>query len=144
VARELVSGAGLEVFEQAVDELFFRTASPLERYLFIQRCVEAEAANERITEAEFDDAWTQKTLQTLGWDSTYDRRRDLLERFELKGLTIAIGGNRSRQRIAAPVIYRYLKHTQRNLRRLADALAADITIENSPLPLTLRAERRRS
>ena len=124
-ARHLLDSDGIKIFEEAVDELFMRTGSATERFLFLKRCREAELHGESLVDVEINDQWTKEVLNSIGYSSTYDRRRLILESLELKSLTTSIGSNRSRQRIAAPIIYSYLRYTESEIDTLIDTLGED-------------------
>lgn len=79
------------------------------RYLFLQRCYEADLAKQDLTRAELNDAWVSEALRRAGYDSNFVGRRLLLESMEMLGLTAGVAGNRSRQHILAPIIWDVVK-----------------------------------
>lgn len=129
-AAHLLNSEGIEIFHEPVDELFLRSGPATERFLFLKRCREAESSGEPLCDAELTDEWTKATLRSIGYASTFDSRRLILESLELRALTTAIGSNRSRQRIAAPIIYSYLRHAEPKIDALINTLGEDATIEH--------------
>jgi hypothetical protein len=126
-AHQLLDSNGITIFEEAVEELFLRTCTAAERFIFLKRCREADLAGEGISDAEITDAWTESVLDAAGYESNYDGRKLLLESLELRALTSKIGTTRrSRQRIAAPIIYSFLKYTEPDIDGLIEVFARDI------------------
>ena len=135
IAKNLFDGDGLSIFAEPIEELFFLMKSYAQRYIFLKRCREADLAKEPIISAEISDDWTKKTLDKLGYESSYDGRRFMLRSLELHGLTTSIHGNQSRQKIAAPIIYIFIKHSTDDPDHLINKFAGEISREKEDLIL---------
>lgn len=130
VAELILEEDFLEVFLDAVDEIFFRfMPSPLQRYLFLKACYEAEAAGKALHTAEISDSWIRSTLHELGIESTLDDRREALEALELRGLTEPVGHLANRHHISAPIAYRCIKESNEPVEELIEILAEEMVGE---------------
>ena len=120
----------VEIFHNAVEEVFFRSMrSPVERYLFLLRCREADREGIPLHTAELNESWVRSTLEALGHSSTFDSRRQAMEALELRGLTEPVDHHQRRHRIAAPVVYRTLEETNEPIDELIEILADEIRTE---------------
>jgi hypothetical protein len=98
-----------EWFPTAVDELFFRIPSATLRFLFLRRCHEAEASGQQLSQAEFSDDWLDATLNGLGYRSTVSGRKNIMDGLEMHGLCAASDYDRSKEFVAAPLVYQYIR-----------------------------------
>jgi hypothetical protein len=78
-----------------------------------------------------EDDWVEKILLTQGFSSTIAARRNILEGLELRGFTAPVDGSRSRQRIAAPVMYLYAKRAENPIGKYIEKLGSDARAEAS-------------
>jgi hypothetical protein len=109
----------------AVDEIFFRIPSSLQKYLFLRRCKEAEDANRHLLQTDITDSWVDTTLQSLGYCSTLQGRLNLMEGLEIHSLCTAGDEDRFKKVVCAPLIYHYVKDRVRELDGFLDTLAND-------------------
>jgi len=129
LAERLLEEDALDVFLDAVEEIFFRfMPSPLQRYLFLRCCREAELVGTPLHSTEITDTWIRDALSDLGYPSTHDQRREVLEALELRGLTAPIGHQMRRHHIAAPIVYRCVKESNEPIDELIDILAEEIAL----------------
>jgi AAA domain len=113
----------------AVDEIFFRIPSSLQKLLFLKRCKEAEEANTHLLQAEITESWVDTTLQSIGYASTLPGRLNLLEGLEIHTLCSAGDNDRLRKQVCAPLIYHYVKHRVQDVDAFLDRLATDVRRE---------------
>jgi hypothetical protein len=106
---DLLSNDLTRAFDTAIDEAFYHITTAAQRYLFLRRCVDCEAAGQDPTTVEITDTWTRDALTGAGFESSFDGRRLLLESMELVGLTASVANNRSRQLIVSPIIWKVIK-----------------------------------
>ena len=132
VAERILEEDFLDVFLDAVDEIFFRfMPSPVQRYLFLKACHEADTAGKALHTAEISDTWIRSTLAALGLDSTLDDRREAMEALELRGLTEPIGHLARRHHVSAPIVYRCIKEANEPVEELIEILAEEMVGESS-------------
>jgi AAA ATPase domain len=112
IIRELLEGDGVEHFDQAMEETFFRTTSALEKFLFLSACHEGASRGRSIASVELNDSWVRSALAKVRVSSNSEQRRQILEGLELHGLTSAVHANRARQRITSPIVYTFLMHNE--------------------------------
>jgi hypothetical protein len=134
-ACNLFNGDELSVFDEPVEELFFLMNSYAQRFVFLKRCREAELSNEPLTNAEISDDWIANTFNKLGFKTSLDGRRFMLRSLELHGLTTSIKKNIMKQRIATPIIYSFIKHSEYNIDNLIKKFAEEIFSERDQLIL---------
>jgi hypothetical protein len=128
-AKTLVRADLLSCFESPQNEVFYHSASALFKYLFLLRCKEADDAGIALASTVIEDEWLEKILLTQGFSSTIAARRNILEGLELRGFTAPVDGSRSRQRIAAPVMYLYAKRAESPVGKYIDKLGSDARAE---------------
>jgi hypothetical protein len=114
-----------ECFSTPVDDLFFKMDSPTLMYLFLHRCHEADAGGHEVNGAALDDDWVEEALERIGYGSTFGGRRNILDGLEIHGLCVPESAARSRQLVAAPVIYPFIKN-EGSLDKLLAKLKDDI------------------
>jgi len=119
-----------ECFRDAVEELFNRALTPLLRYLFLSRCHEINCVGGALADADFDDDWLESTLETVGYRSTLDGRRAILDELEMRGLTEPRSDRRQTHAVIAPAIYLYHKKSNLNVPKILDKFAKEIEIEH--------------
>jgi len=125
--------------QSAVDEIFFRIPSALQKLLFLQRCREAEESGRHpMQTAEITDAWVEEKLRTLGYDSTLQGRLNLLEGLEIHSLCTAADDDRLKKVVCAPLIYYYVKDRVRELDSFLERLAIDVKKEATVWELSER------
>ncbi len=135
LAERLLEEDALEVFLDAVEEIFFRfMPSPLQRYLFLACCREAELKGTPLHTAELTDTWIRSKLLELGLSSTHDQRREVLEALELRGLTAPVGQQVRRHHIAAPIAYVCIKESNEPIDELIEILAEEIDLPPKDSP----------
>jgi hypothetical protein len=117
------------VFEKAVETIFYRAARPVIRYLFLQRCYEADSAKQEISGAEINDLWLKTTLENLGLKSNFDARRLLMDQMEMLALTTPLG-SRSRQQILATLIWDITKESEPDIVSFIRTFAEEISQED--------------
>ncbi len=127
-AKRLVRRDITKVFAAPVEETFYRIASPLLKYLFLRACHEADRPGIGLRNAEFTDKSIDNVLLELGLASTVAKRRELLEGLEVHALCAAEGTQRSRQKVASPIVYEYVREAEHDLSSLLDALRRDIEL----------------
>ena len=134
LVSQLLEDNIVEVFQPAVDEVFFRSMRNLRlhRYLFLRRCFEAEKRREPLYAAELTDQWIRDVLDELGLATTFDDRRRAMLELELRGLTDPIGGHQIRHRIAAPVIYQAIKRAYKPVEQLIEMFADELLADDRP------------
>jgi hypothetical protein len=123
---DIIEHHSTKVFENVIDEIFYRVSTITQRFLFLKRCMEAEQANQNVSDAELTDSWVKDTLRAAGYGSTFDGRRMLLESMEMAGLTGAVADNQSRQRILTPIIWRAIKASEPDIPTLVQTFAEEI------------------
>jgi len=121
------------VFDTPIEQIFYHASKPVVRYLFLQRCYEADRAGLDVRSAELDDFWVKEALKKLGYDSNFDARRLLLESMEMLGLTISIGGSRSRQQILSPIIWQVIKAEEPLVEEHIQTFAEEIRTDDTTL-----------
>ncbi len=131
IVEDLLRGS-LEVFEPPIDVLFLKIRSAALRYLFLKRCHDAVESGVPVHQAELTDSWVENALSELGHLSTVSGRALLLDELQMRGLTVPTNATRSRQRVAAPVIYTFMKRSE-DIGRYLAALARDIVHERKRL-----------
>ncbi len=136
IASSLIGGEMAASFQDAVRQIFWGLPRSLPKYLFLLRCREAHDEATELWQAELDDDWLIERLKRLGFSALTDARRAILEGLEVHGLCSAIGFNRTRQRIAVPIVYRYIKEVEHPVTDLINKLAADVEKEQSIWGLT--------
>ena len=137
-AASLLEKEELTCFMDPVHEMFYRMPSSTQRYLFLRRCHEAASEGKELRSIELDDDWVETVLQEEGYESTYDGRRFLLGDLEIRGLTRAAKvGSTSRQRIAAPIVYSFIRHAEgkNGVLKLIAKLGKEIKLEKDRLNL---------
>lgn len=106
IANTLLTVELQETFASAVAEVFYSNMpSRILRYLFLLRCHEAETAQQRVMDAEVSIEWIDEALTRIGYSSSSDQRRMMLEDLEMHGLVEPTGNMRVQYKIVAPVIY---------------------------------------
>lgn len=114
VAQEILASSLVPVFEGAVDEMLYRSASSIvHRYLFLRRCREAEVSGVSLEQAEISESWIDAALTEIGSPSTLATRVSILSALELQGYTEPVTSSRMRHRIAAPVLYYCFKEMEK-------------------------------
>lgn len=100
----------MNYFASAVDDLFLKIDSYLERYVFLSLCIEFDTTLRK--EIALVDI-TQNTLQNILVKANIkldlDKRVLLLNRLTLRGLLSQSFSNKNQYRIECPIIYHYLK-----------------------------------
>lgn len=129
----LLTSPNAAVFEGAIDAVFYRAAPPVVRFLFLQRCREAEMVGEDVRSVEFTDEWVKKSLKGIGRESDFGGRRLLLESMEMLGLTSAISGSRSRQAMQSSVIWQTVRGIESNIDDHIRTFAEEVNVEETPL-----------
>ena len=137
IVKDLLRGP-LDVFQPPIEALFLKIRSAAVRYLFLKRCHDASAAGLPVHQAELTDEWVEKELTAIGFSSTVYGRSLLLDDLQLRGLTVPANATGSRQRIAVPVIYSFMKRSE-DIDRYLAALVRDVGYEKKRL-LSLPAE----
>lgn len=133
-AERLLEEEALDVFLDAVEEVFFRfMPSPLHRYLYLKRCREADLAGVPLHTAEISDTWIRDALRELGHYSTHDQRREAMEALELRGLTEPVGHQIRRHHIAAPIVYTCVKESNEPVDELIEILADELQEASIPM-----------
>lgn len=131
IVEDLLRGS-LEVFEPPIDVLFLKIRSAALRYLFLKRCHDAAESGLPVHQAELTDGWVESALSALGHPSTVSGRALLLDELQMRGLTVPTNATRSRQRVAVPIIYTFMKRSE-DIGRYLAALARDIVHERKRL-----------
>ena len=85
--------------------------SALMKFLFLKRCRDTELAGHDISQTEIDDNWLESVLHELGFASSFQARRNLLEGLEMHGLCAFLDDDRTRMSVATPIVYRYIERT---------------------------------
>ena len=126
IAKSLVRRELGDVFAEPVEEVFYRLGSPLLMYLFLRGCHEADRPGIGLRQAKFTRPWIAKVLQELGLPFGTDETRTLLERLDIHALCSAVDNQRSRQAIASPLIYEYVRANEDPVEDYIDALREDV------------------
>jgi hypothetical protein len=125
----------VEAFDTPVDEVFFRLRSAAQRYVFLKRCVDAITSGDLVTAVEISDAWVKSTLESCGFDSTFDGRTFLMQGLELAGHVEAVGSSRTRYRIITPIVWGVIAKSETDCDALLAAFRDDIKLETAALML---------
>ena len=128
-AQTIVRKDQARCFNDPVTQVFHNIDSGLLKYLFLRRCHDADLAHLELRQALLDDDWLVRALDFLGLCATTTARRNILEALEIHGLCFAADYNRSKQRVAVPMIYIFLKEVEHPVTALIDKYAQDIPSE---------------
>jgi hypothetical protein len=99
-------------FSSPVDVIFYNLRWLTLKYLFLKRCLEAHENNQELRQAVIDDDWIEQRLRDVGLQSNDTSRWRLLQSLEMHGLTAATQFDRTRQTIASPLIYLYMRRIE--------------------------------
>lgn len=83
---------------------------PLPLLMFLRRCCEADRNGEDVASCELTDQWLRRELLAYGYSAMGSNRLRLLEAIENAGLTSAVDFNSRRQRVAAPMVYKFERY----------------------------------
>jgi hypothetical protein len=133
IVSSLLRGAGLSDLAAPIDMLFLKIRSAASRYLFLKCCQDAECENLPLHQAELSSESIERHLRALGYASTVSGRGLLLDDLQLRGLTVPANASGSRQRIAAPIVYVFLKASEPDFEYLLKSLAGEIIYERARL-----------
>jgi len=127
------------VFSSPVDVIFSNLRWLTLKYLFLKRCLEAHANNQELRQAFIDDDWIEERLREVGLRSNDTARWRLLQSLEMHGLTAATQFDRTRQMIASPLIYIYMRRIEgeKSLEKRLAKLAHEIHEERKEWGLSL-------
>lgn len=138
MAQEILSSPLVPVFEAAVDEMLYRSASSMvHRYLFLRVCREAEVAGVSLEQAEISEPWIDAALREIGYPSTLAARVSILSTLELQGYTEPVTFSRMRHRVAAPILYYCFKEMEKtDLDGIIELFADEVRREVGQRPET--------
>lgn len=124
LVQELIHG-NLDIFENAVDEIFKIDNSYLERYIFLKTCI-LFTNKEELTTQIMKQSTVELILEEIGIASSLDERIFLLDRLTLRGLLTQDHNANSNYSIAAPIVFYYLKRHGGNIDHLVNDLLKEI------------------
>jgi len=130
ILNSCIKTENIKIFENPLDEMFYQNNSPVEKFIYLERCRIAETENEKITNCVIDDEWLEKKLNSIGIKSNYTGRRFILERLELYGLTTSFANNVTRQKISTPIFYYYIKKSEKKIEQLINTFKEELKIDN--------------
>lgn len=105
----LLRGEELNYFRQAIEEIFEKMTSYLERYLYLRLCIDIDAQDRELVGVDITQESIQVILEDLGIVSDMDHRKLILQRLCLRGWMSQDQSNFQVYRIDCPIIYRYTK-----------------------------------
>jgi hypothetical protein len=107
LVSEMVNGDSLSLFETAIEEVFRRDVSYLERYVFLKFCMEGAKSGRALTAILVSQRDLDTILKDVNIDMELDQRNFLLERLEMRALLQRDFNARSFYRISSPIVYIY-------------------------------------
>jgi hypothetical protein len=100
----------LSFFETAVEDIYLKIDSYLERYVFLKLCIDIDLETKDLSAIAINQERLYSLLEGIGIESDLDSRTMLLDRLSLRGLLSQDVNSRLTYRIDGPIIYRYLKN----------------------------------
>jgi hypothetical protein len=116
-----------EHFAAVVNETFWTLPSKLVKYLYLRHCHRAEKEDRiQLRLATIDDDWVASQLEELGYESGLEDRKDLMAKMVEYGLESPLDYAAYKLTIAAPVVYRHLKHQLGDVEQFLPKLEAEV------------------
>ncbi len=123
----------LNYFDSAIGDIYFKIDSYLERYVFLKICMNIDADQKELANAEINQGVLKSIFEEIGIESDFDIRILFLDRLSLRGLMSQDSSNKTIYKIDSPIIYLYLKKFHPPLEELAANYLAEIKIKKLTL-----------
>jgi len=108
ILRDIIDGDDLKLMENAVNEIYSRNNSIIERLVFLKLCMNIDENHQKLIKADINQLEIKKILEEIAVVSTLDQRASLLERLSMRGLLHRNENKFNIYHIASPIVWHFL------------------------------------